>query len=255
MGIAVVIYGKSGSGKSRSLKNFGEQEILFVNVGRKPLPFRKQFTYTLETDDVELIKAQLKHMGGLKTAVIDDAGFLMTHPFMRRHSAGQKGKATFDLYNDIADSFWGLIQCIKNELPKDRIVYLLLHEEKNDFGETKIQTIGSLLDGKAQIEKEVTITLQCIVKDKKHMFRLETDGLDIVKAPEDMFQKETMENDLKTIDCTIREYYHLTSNSNVNITFFLMHIWCKVILTSIIAIRCLITISIIINIWTRKLSF
>ena len=35
MGEAILIYGKSGSGKSRSLCNFGEDEILFVNTINK----------------------------------------------------------------------------------------------------------------------------------------------------------------------------------------------------------------------------
>ena len=39
MGLPVVIYGKSGSGKSRSLKNFGKDEIALVNVEAKALPF------------------------------------------------------------------------------------------------------------------------------------------------------------------------------------------------------------------------
>lgn len=32
MGECVIVYGKSGSGKSRSLLNFGEDEIFLVNV-------------------------------------------------------------------------------------------------------------------------------------------------------------------------------------------------------------------------------
>ena len=47
MGIPVIIYGKSGSGKSRSLKNFKEDEILYVNVERKMLPFKGKFKYNL----------------------------------------------------------------------------------------------------------------------------------------------------------------------------------------------------------------
>ena len=45
MAIPVMILGKSGSGKSRSLKNFEENEILFVNVISKRLPFQKKFNY------------------------------------------------------------------------------------------------------------------------------------------------------------------------------------------------------------------
>ena len=38
----ILIYGKSGSGKSRSLKNFEKDEILFINVISKRLPFQKK---------------------------------------------------------------------------------------------------------------------------------------------------------------------------------------------------------------------
>ena len=66
MGIPVLIYGKSGSGKSRSLKNFAEDEILFVNVEGKLLPFRKKFTYVLEdpryADNVFSIIQQIHKM-------------------------------------------------------------------------------------------------------------------------------------------------------------------------------------------------
>lgn len=40
MGLPVLIYGKSGSGKSRSLKFFDEDEIVLLNTERKELPLR-----------------------------------------------------------------------------------------------------------------------------------------------------------------------------------------------------------------------
>ena len=45
MGVSVLIYGRSGSGKSRSLKNFTEDEIFLVNVIGKPLPFPGRFQW------------------------------------------------------------------------------------------------------------------------------------------------------------------------------------------------------------------
>ena len=55
MGESVIIYGKSGSGKSRSLINFGEDEIFLVNVIGKRLPFRSKFKYTINTDSISKI--------------------------------------------------------------------------------------------------------------------------------------------------------------------------------------------------------
>ena len=207
MGECVFIYGKSGSGKSRSLINFGEDEIFLVNTIGKRLPFRSKFKYEIKTDDFSKIANGLRKMP-TKTAVIDDSGYLMTNAFMRGHSAPKSGSSTFDLYNDIADSFWSLITVIKNELPDDVIVYMIMHEDTTDYGETKLRTIGELLSEKVCIEGMSTVVLRCVVRDGKHLFLTQSDGNDISKSPEGMFALE-IENDLKAVDTVIREYWGL----------------------------------------------
>ncbi len=207
----VIIYGKSGSGKSRSLKNFEENEILFINVEEKDLPFRKKFTYTLKTDNYQRIQEQLLKMP-LKTAVIDDAGYLLTNMFMNKHSTGLKVNQVFDLYNDIGDRFWYLIKFIKKKLPDDVIVYIVMHDESSDNGEIKLKTIGKLLDEKVNIPGMVTIVLRCMSDNGRHFFRTHTDGFDITKSPEDMFAADEIDNDLKFVDKTIREYYGLNES-------------------------------------------
>lgn len=207
MGECIIIYGKSGSGKSRSLINFKEDEIFLVNVIGKRLPFRSKFKYEITTDDVNKIKNGLKKMP-VKSAVIDDAGYLMTNAFMRGHSAPKSGSSSFDLYNTIADSFWSLLNFIKVELPEDVLVYITIHEDTTDYGETKIRTIGKLLSEKVCIEGMSTVVLRCIVRDGKHLFLTQSDGGDISKSPEGMFERE-IENDLKFVDDCIRKYWRL----------------------------------------------
>ena len=207
MGECVFVYGKSGSGKSRSLINFGEEEIFLINTIGKRLPFRSKFKYEIKTDDFSKIANGLRKMP-TKTAVIDDSGYLMTNAFMRGHSAPKSGSSTFDLYNDIADSFWSLITVIKNELPDDVIVYMIMHEDTTDYGETKLRTIGKLLSEKVCIEGMSTVVLRCVVRDGKHLFLTQSDGSDISKSPEGMFDRE-IENDLKSVDSTIREFWGL----------------------------------------------
>ena len=207
MGECVFVYGKSGSGKSRSLINFGEDEIFLVNTIGKRLPFRRKFKYEIKTDDFNKIANGLRKMP-TKTAVIDDSGYLMTNAFMRGHSAPKSGSSTFDLYNDIADSFWSLITVIKNELPDDVIVYMIMHEDTTDYGETKLRTIGKLLSEKVCIEGMSTVVLRCVVRDGKHLFITQSDGNDISKSPEGMFELE-IENDLKFVDDSIRSYWGL----------------------------------------------
>lgn len=205
MAIPVLIYGKSGAGKSRSLKFFGEDEILLVNVEGKTLPFKNTFKYICRSDSIDTIITQFQKMP-CKTAVIDDAGYLMTHHFMKNHRV-KKGNASFDMYDDIADTMYFLIQRIKTEVPDDVIVYIMLHEDTNDMGDTKIRTIGKLIDNKVCLEGMVTICLRCMSDEGKHFFRTQTDGFDISKTPEEMFADVEIDNNLKLVDETIRDYY------------------------------------------------
>lgn len=205
MGVPVLIYGKSGAGKSRSLKFFGEEEILLINIEGKELPFRKSFKYICRTDSIDTIITQLQKMP-CKTAVIDDAGYLMTHHFMDNHR-NKKGNSSFDMYDDIADKMYFLVQKIKKEVPEDVIVYIILHEDTNDMGDTKIRTIGKLIDNKVCLEGMVTICIRCMSDNGKHFFRVQTDGFDITKTPEDMFEESEIDNNLKSVDDKIREFY------------------------------------------------
>ena len=112
MGEPILCYGKSGAGKSRSLKNFGEDEILFINTISKRLPFPTKFKYELRTKNYALIKDKLSKMP-CKVAVVDDAGYLMTNTFMSGHSNPKKGGSTFDLFHQTGDEFWALILFVK----------------------------------------------------------------------------------------------------------------------------------------------
>lgn len=202
----ILIYGKSGSGKTRSLCNFAEDEIFYVNVTGKRPPFRKKFKYEFKSSDVEMIKKGLSKMP-CKTAVIDDSTYIMTNRFMAGHSKPKSGSSSFDLYNDIADEFFGLLNYIKTQLPDDVLVYIIMHEDTNDYGDTKLRTIGKLLDQKVCIEGMATTVLRCVTQDKEHYFLTRTDGSDITKSPEGMFEDEKIPNDLKLVTDKIREYY------------------------------------------------
>lgn len=211
MGMCVLVYGKSGSGKSRSLKFFGEDEILLINIEGKELPFRNTFKYICRTDSLDTIITQIQKMP-CKIAVIDDAGYLMTHHFMDNHR-NKKGSASFDMYDDIADTMYFLVKRIKKETPEDVIVYVMLHEDTNDMGETKIRTIGKLIDNKVCLEGMVTVCLRCMSDYGKHFFRTQTDGFDISKSPEDMFEDTEIDNNLKLVDDTIRKFYGLNKET------------------------------------------
>ena len=210
MGIPVLIMGRSGSGKSASLRDV-VSPFLLINVINKPLPFQKnENILEFSSDEYNKIKPTLSLAPekGYKSVVIDDAGYLMTNKFMAGHRQA-KGNAQFEMYNEIGDEFYSLLRFIVKDLPKDEIVYVFMHEEMNDMGYSKPKTIGRLLDEKVCIEGLFTIVLHAMKLDNKYVFATTTDGLDVTKSPIGMFKDTYIENDLQLVDETIREYYKI----------------------------------------------
>jgi len=209
MGVPVIVYGKSGSGKSRSLKNFAEDEIYLINVLGKMMPFKGNFKYITTGDNVQTIMAGLAKMT-TNAAVIDDFGYIMTNMFMRGHGSGDQ----FKLYNNIGDTVWNFINYVKN-LDRNKVVYMIMHDDTGDDGFARLRTIGKLLDQKVCIEGMVTVVIRCMVKGDRHLFITNSDGNDLAKSPEEMFPEIEMENDLKAVDTAIREYWGLEPLRNI----------------------------------------
>lgn len=208
MAIPVLIMGRSGSGKSASLRNASEP-IFVINVNKKPLPFKtNENLKVMNCDEYLTIKGSLTKANekGIKVAVIDDAGYLMTSKFMAGHKQA-KGNSQFDLYNEIADNFYSLIKYIVDGLPNDMTVFVTMHEEMNDMGYSKPKTIGKLLDDKVCVEGMFTIVLHSLKLDGEYVFATNTDGLDVTKSPIGMFDEEYIDNDIQLVVNRIREYY------------------------------------------------
>lgn len=205
MGIPVLILGKSGSGKSASLRNFPESGV--INVLGKPFPFRGKVN-SIVSREYGYIKRVIQ-ASKANSIVIDDAGYLITDQFMMGHANAGGGNSVFSLYNDIGDQFYQLVQFVVQQLPPDRIVYFIMHEDKNDSGDIKPKTIGKLLDEKVCVEGMFTIVLRCTISGERHVFLTQSNGYDIQKTPMGMFESMEIDNDLKMVDDTIREYWNL----------------------------------------------
>ena len=199
--VPVLLIGKSGSGKSASLRNFKKDEIAIANVLGKPLPFKSDLEAP-KVDDYNIILKAIQKTDK-KVIVIDDAGYLITNEFMAKSSV--KG---YDKYNDMANNFWNLINGIKN-IEGGKTVYLIMHEDEDELGNIKPKTIGKLLDDKCNIQGIFTICLRSMYDNGNYIFRLKTNGQDCVKTPIGLFEEEQIENDLKLVDDKIREYYEL----------------------------------------------
>lgn len=214
MATPVLIIGKSGSGKSTSMRNCQNNDFNLIRVLNKPLPFKGKVNGWFSDDYQQIMKLLIASKAD--SIVIDDAGYLITNHFMRGHSSAGKGNGVFSLYNDIGDYFWNLIQFIVTKVPENKIVYIIMHEEKDEAGEVKPKTIGKLLDEKVCIEGMFTIVLRCIEEGGKHLFVTQASQGAVSKSPIGMFEDLTIDNDLLLVDKKIREYYRLAKGEENN---------------------------------------
>lgn len=211
MSIPILIIGKSGSGKSASMMNLDPARVALVNVLGKPLPFRGKFDQFVTDNYDKITRAIINTKRDI--VVVDDAGYLMTNAFMKDHAATGTGNAVFSLYNAIGDNFWKLIKTIR-ELDGDKRVYIIMHEEQSEFGAVKPKSIGRMIDEKVCLEGMFTICLRCQVKNGQHIFRTQSDGLDVAKSPIGLFDSEEIPNDLQMVDDAISKYYEIGGMQN-----------------------------------------
>ena len=216
MSIVTMILGESGTGKSASMRNLIPADTLLIQAVPKPLPFRAAGwgPLTKETpngnvfvsDQADRICAILRKTTR-SVIVIDDFQYVLSNEFMRRVTDKEVGNAAFAKYNEIARSAWDILTCAA-ALPEHKRVYLLSHTTTDEFGNTKIKTIGKLLDEKIVLEGMVSIVLRTKVANGEYVFSTKNSGSDTVKAPMQMFENATVENDLKAVDAAITDYYY-----------------------------------------------
>lgn len=216
MSLPVLIIGRSGSGKTYSLKNFRPEQVGIISIEKGRLPFRsglkvikaKSFNDNEHSPaqaniaKYEWIKKSIA-AAKVKSIVIDDSQYLLAGEFFDR--AMEKG---YDKYTAMGANFRDLIHYI-NEMPDDdKIVYFLHHSELGEDGREKVKTIGKMLDEKLCVEGCFDIVIYC--QDQK--FYTQSNGMSVAKTPEGMFDAE-IPNDLAAVDAAIREYYGLMPNT------------------------------------------
>lgn len=205
MGVPVVVMGRSGAGKTYSLKNFKPEEIGIFSVRKKNLPFRKNGLENVvaERATYEMINAVFSKPLNKKAYAIDDSQFLMSDEMGAR--ANETG---YKKFTDIAVKFNNLVSLISYNLPDDVIVYFLHHTETDsNTGEVKMKTVGKMLDSQFTIEGCFDIVLLAKTENGEHFFETQSDGFSTAKSPEGMFAELKIPNDLKAVDTAIREYY------------------------------------------------
>ena len=211
MAMPVLVIGRSGSGKTYSLKEFKKGEVSVISVEKGRLPFKSDIQIARIPNhfgDEKISAGQLNSAkyawicnaiatAPTKSIVIDDSQYLLVNELFDR--AYEKG---YDKFVEMAAHFRNLIHSI-NEMDDDnKIVYFLHHSESDTDGREKVKTIGKMLDEKLTIEGCFDVVLYC----QDHKFFTQANGQSTAKSPEGMFELE-IPNDLKAVDVAIRDYY------------------------------------------------
>ena len=209
MGIPVLILGESGSGKSASLRNFEPDEVFILNVAKKPLPFRKKLLAKNERD-TNRIRSAISNKG-CNCYVIDDSQYIMAFELFDKAKEVGYGKFT-----DIAVHFKSIIDTAVNNTPDDTVVYFLHHTETNSStGKIKAKTVGQMLDNQLTVEGLFSIVLMARTDGKRHWFDTHSDGFTTCNTPMGMFDAAEIDNDLRAVDDTVREYYGLEKRKKI----------------------------------------
>lgn len=216
MALPVLVIGRSGSGKTYSLKNFGTMDVGIISVEKGRLPFKSGLKPARipKFDNGDYSPAQINAAryswietviknSKAKSIVIDDSQYLLANELFDR--ANEKG---YDKFTSMAANFRNLIHFVNELEDDDKIVYFLHHSELDTDGKEKVKTIGKMLDEKLCIEGCFDIVIYC--QDNK--FFTQSNGQSVAKTPEGMFETE-IPNDLKYVDTTIREYYGMANNN------------------------------------------
>ena len=204
MGIAVLVLGESGSGKSASMRNFKKEDVGILNVASKPLPFRNtNGLVTVNKATYSMIKGAVTRPNRL-SYVIDDAQYLMAfESFDKANIAG------YTKFTEMAKNYEEMLRTIQEDTSPDTIVYVMQHIDTDESGKVKAKTLGKMLDQQLTIEGLFSIVLLAKADERRHYFVTQSDGTNPCKSPMGMFDEVEIDNDLKMVDDTIREYYGL----------------------------------------------
>lgn len=224
MANVVLIMGKSGTGKSTSIKSLDPKETVIFNVLKKRLPFKGSSKVYNEASknlfNISDWQTIVQYMKGLdkaaqyKNLVIDDMTYVMRKEYFK--TASQTG---YSKYSNMAAHFQSIIEEAEN-MRDDLNVFFIMHcEEVESDGSVvgyKPSTVGKLIDNSYNPVEVVPILLFSDVsydEQKNPQYGFYTNrtvkGNIIIpaKSPEGMFDELFIPNDLKLVTDKMKDYY------------------------------------------------
>lgn len=214
MSYACLVLGESGTGKTCSLRNLDPKNTLLIQPVRKPLPFRstgwKEIKAKGDGNNILVCSnpqaiINCMHASPFDVIVVDDWQYILASMYMAARNV--KG---FDKFTEIGGAGFDIAKAA-SELGENKRVYVLAHTTSDEFGNTRIKTLGKLLDDKIVVEGMFTTVLRTHVENGRYLFSTQNSGSDTVKSPMGMFSEQYIENDLAAIDRVICDYYGITN--------------------------------------------
>ena len=221
----IMLLGKSGTGKSTSIKGLDSKETVVINVLGKRLPFKgSNALYNKEnknlfqresyTDIISLVQNISDKATNVKNIILDDFIYVMRKEYFSR--ARETG---YNKYTELAQHFQQIISTCE-KLREDLNVFMILHSEDIQSDKTttgyKVSTVGNLVDNCYNPLEVVPMVLYSSVKyDDKgntqygfYTHRCKEGVVEIpAKTPDEMFDEDFIPNDLGYVVKKMNEYY------------------------------------------------
>lgn len=221
----VILLGKSGTGKSTSIKTLDPKETIIINPLGKRLPFKgsnsvynKDNKNYFQIEDynalINLLQSIDKNAPHVKNIILDDFAYVMRKEYFKRSREQGYGK-----YTELATHTQQIIQTCEN-MRDDINIFFIYHSEDiisdGSIIEYKVATIGKLLDSQYNPLEVVPMVLYSNVKfddEGKPIYGFYThrciEGSITIpaKTPEEMFEQDFIPNDLQAVVSAMNEYY------------------------------------------------
>lgn len=206
----ILICGRSGSGKSTSLRNLDPKKTIILNIERKQLPFKNAKEFEMNVPVATLDKYhelfdQAIQSDKADTIVIESFTGL-TEVIYREARNRYKGYDLWDFYNREID------RALHKSKDADKNVIFTAIDDILE-GESGISERCVKVDGKVwrkKVEKEFLIVLYTEIERTddglQYVFVTNTDGYNSAKSPMDML-KHKEPNDVAEILKKSKEYY------------------------------------------------
>lgn len=210
----ITIIGKSGAGKSTSLRRMNPNETFIIKPNNKALPFPgsaamyKNGINTVKTNKLNEATDLVKELGTnpgyahFKTIVLEDFTHYMN---ARTLSTAFRGNDGYGKWNTFGADVYNLIVGMAETLERpDLTIVVMGHTDEKDDGTINMKTSGKLLDREVDIPSYMTYQLYAHkISDKTgkihNVFMTNGDGKVECKTPMHYFLHRNVPNDLSKI--------------------------------------------------------